>query len=160
MSSTQRKSLSGKTIADNRNAFHEYFIEQRYTAGIVLTGSEVKSIRAGRCQLRGSYARIEGNEAWLYEAHISPYEQSSAHFNHDPTRKRKLLLRRKEINEIFGKIMRQGYTFVPLRIYFENQYVKVEVGIAKGKKQHDKRHAIAERDVKRDLDREMKLRNR
>jgi SsrA-binding protein len=155
-----QKALAGKTIADNRNAFHEYFIEQRYTAGIVLSGSEVKSIRAGKAQLRGSYARIEGREAWLYDAHIAPYTQSGVYFNHDPVRKRKLLLRRKEISDIFGKITRQGYTFVPLRIFFDNQFVKVELGIAKGKKQHDKRHAIAERDVKRSLDREMKMQNR
>lgn len=157
---TQRAALSGKTIADNRNAFHEYFIEQRYTAGIVLTGSEVKSIRAGRCQLRGSYVRIEKGEAWLYDAHISTYNQSGTYFNHEPTRKRKLLLTRRQLNEIWGMISRQGYTFVPLRIFFDNQYVKVEVGVAKGKKQHDKRQAIAERDTKRDIDRQMKLRNR
>ncbi len=156
----ERTALSGKTIADNRNAFHEYFIEQRFTAGVVLTGSEVKSIRAGRCQLRGSYARIEDGEAWLYDAHISPYTQSGTHFNHEPTRKRKLLLKKREINEIYQLIMRRGYTFVPLRIFFDNQYVKVEVGVAKGKKQHDKREAIAERDVKRDIDRQMKLANR
>lgn len=157
---TQRAVQSGKTIADNRNAFHEYFIEQRFTAGVVLTGSEVKSIRAGRCQLRGSYARIEDGEAWLYDAHISPYTQSGTYFNHEPTRKRKLLLKRREINEIYQLITRRGYTFVPLRIFFDNQYVKVEVGVAKGKKQHDKREAIAERDVKRDIDRQMKLANR
>ncbi|MFM2032437.1 MAG: hypothetical protein RLZZ297_1202 [Chloroflexota bacterium] len=156
----ERTALSGKTIADNRNAFHEYFIEQRFTAGVVLTGSEVKSIRAGRCQLRGSYARIEDGEAWLYDAHISPYTQSGTHFNHEPTRKRKLLLKKREINEIYQLITRRGYTFVPLRIFFDNQYVKVEVGVAKGKKQHDKREAIAERDVKRDIDRQMKLANR
>ena len=157
---TQRAVQSGKTIADNRNAFHEYFIEQRFTAGVVLTGSEVKSIRAGRCQLRGSYARIEDGEAWLYDAHISPYTQSGTYFNHEPTRKRKLLLKRREINEIYQLITRRGYTFVPLRIFFDNQYVKVEVGVAKGKKQHDKREAIAERDAKRDIDRQMKLANR
>jgi SsrA-binding protein len=111
-------------------------------------------------QLRGSYARIEGNEAWLYGANISPYAQASTHVRHEPERKRKLLLRRKEINDIVGKITRQGYTFVPLRMFFDNQFVKVELGIAKGKKQHDKRHAIAERDVKRDLDRQLKIRNR
>ena len=147
-------------MADNRNAFHEYFIEQRYTAGVALTGTEVKSIRAGKCQLRGSYARIEGGEAWLFDAHISPYTQSGVVFNHEPTRKRKLLLKRREINEIYQLITRRGYTFVPLRIFFDNQYVKVEVGVAKGKKQHDKREAIAERDVKRDIDRQMKLSNR
>ena len=157
---TQRAVQSGKTIADNRNAFHEYFIEQRFTAGVVLTGSEVKSIRAGRCQLRGSYARIEDGEAWLYDAHISPYTQSGTYFNHEPTRKRKLLLKRREINEIYQLITRRGYTFVPLRIFFDNQYVKVEVGVAKGKKQHDKREAIAERGVKRDIDRQMRLANR
>ncbi len=156
----ERTALSGKTIADNRNAFHEYFIEQRFTAGVVLTGSEVKSIRAGRCQLRGSYARIEDGEAWLYDAHISPYTQSGTHFNHEATRKRKLLLKKREINEIYQLITRRGYTFVPLRIFFDNQYVKVEVGVARGKKQRDKREAIAERDVKRDIDRQMKLANR
>jgi len=156
----QQKAQSGKTIADNRNAYHEYFVEQRYVAGIALSGSEVKSIRAGKVQLRGSYARIEGNEAWLYGANISPYAQASTHVRTEPERKRKLLLRRKEINDIVGKITRQGYTFVPLRMFFDNQFVKVELGIAKGKKQHDKRHAIAERDVKRDLDRQLKIRNR
>ncbi|MFM7679413.1 MAG: SsrA-binding protein SmpB [Roseiflexaceae bacterium] len=156
----QQKAQSGKTIADNRNAYHEYFVEQRYVAGIALSGSEVKSIRAGKVQLRGSYARIEGNEAWLYGANISPYAQASTHVRHEPERKRKLLLRRKEINDIVGKITRQGYTFVPLRMFFDNQFVEVELGIAKGKKQHDKRHAIAERDVKRDLDRRIKASNR
>lgn len=128
-----QKALAGKTIADNRNAFHEYFIEQRYTAGIVLSGSEVKSIRAGKAQLRGSYARIEGREGWLYDAHIAPYTQSGVYFNHDPMRKRKLLLRRKEISDIFGKITRQGYTFVPLRIFLTINSSKSNWALPKAK---------------------------
>jgi SsrA-binding protein len=154
------KTYAEVTLADNRKARHDYFIEESYEAGVVLFGSEIKSIRAGRCNLRGSYARTLNGEVWLYDAHISPYEQSGTHFNHEPTRPRKLLLRRREISRIVGQIERQGYTLVPLRVYLKGRIAKVEVGLAKGKKLFDKREDIAERQAKRDIDRAMKMRTR
>jgi SsrA-binding protein len=152
------KTKEGATLADNRKARHDYFIEESYEAGIVLSGSEIKSVRAGRCNLRGGYARIAKGEAWLYDVHISPYEQSGTFFNHEPTRPRKLLLHRREISRITGQIERQGYTIVPLRIYLRGRRAKLELGLAKGKKMYDKRNDIAERQAKRDIDRAMKSR--
>lgn len=145
-------------VAENRKARHDYFIEESYEAGIVLTGSEIKSLRAGRMNLRGSYARIEHGEVWLYDAHISTYEQSGTHYNHEPTRKRKLLLHRREISKITGNVERQGYTLVPLRVYFKGRTAKVELGIARGKKLYDKREDIAKRDAQREIERTMKSR--
>lgn len=124
----------------------------------MLTGSEIKSLRAGRMNLRGSYARIEHGEVWLYDAHISTYEQSGTHYNHEPTRKRKLLLHRREISKITGNVERQGYTLVPLRVYFKGRTAKVELGIARGKKLYDKREDIAKRDAQREIERTMKSR--
>ncbi|HEU4326859.1 MAG TPA: SsrA-binding protein SmpB [Roseiflexaceae bacterium] len=149
---------STHTIADNRKARHDYFIEEQYEAGIVLTGSEIKSLRNGRINMRGGYARVVRGEVWLYDIHISTYEQSGTHFNHEPTRARKLLLHRREIGRITGLIERQGYTLVPLRIYLKGRRAKVELGLARGKKLYDKREDIAKRDARREIDRVMKQR--
>lgn len=145
-------------VADNRKARHDYDIEETFEAGIVLTGSEIKSVRAGRVQLRGSYARVYNDEVYLYEAHISTYEQSGAHFNHDPTRPRKLLLHRREIKRIDGLIRQKGLTLVPLKMYFKGRHAKVELGIARGKKTYDKREDIAKREAQRSIERVMKSR--
>lgn len=146
--------------AENRKAYHDYFIEERFEAGIALTGSEIKSIRAGRINLRGGYARVVNGEVILYEVHIAPYEQSGTYFNHEPTRPRKLLLHRREINRILGQIERQGFTLVPLRVYFKQRRAKLELGLARGKKLYDKRDDIAKREARRDIDRAMKSRMR
>ena len=147
-------------VADNRKARHDYDIEESFEAGIVLTGSEIKSVRGGRVQLRGSYARVYNDEVYLYEAHISPYEQSGTYFNHEPTRPRKLLLHRREISRIDGLIRQKGMTLVPLKIYFKGRRAKVELGIARGKKSYDKREDIAKRESQRDIERAMKSRAR
>src|SRR5512145_184860 len=128
-----------KTVAENRKARHDYFIEESYETGVALRGSEIKSLRAGRMNLRGGYARVVGGEVWLYDVHISPYEQSGTYFNHEPTRPRKLLLHRREINRIVGQVERQGFTLVPLRVYFKGRRAKLELGLARGKKLYDKR---------------------
>ena len=148
------------TVADNRKARHDYFIDESYEAGIALTGSEIKSIRAGRVNLRGGYARVVNGEVWLYDVHISPYEQSGTHFNHEPTRPRKLLLHRREISRILGQVERQGFTLVPLRIYFKGRRAKLDLGLARGKKLYDKRDDLAKREAKRDIERAMKSRGR
>jgi SsrA-binding protein len=147
------------TVALNRRARHEYAIEQTLEAGLVLTGTEIKSIRAGRANLAEAYARIEHGEAWLIGAHIAPYEQGNRN-NHEPTRTRKLLLHRDQIAELIGRTQAKGFTMVPLRLYLRNGLAKLELGIARGKKTHDKRRAIAERDARRDLERETKARVR
>lgn len=149
---------TNQTVADNRKARHDYFIEDQYEAGLSLTGSEIKSLRNGRLNLRGGYARLVRGEIWLYDVHISPYEQSGTHFNHEPTRPRKLLLHRREISRIAGLIDRQGYTLVPLRVYFKGRRAKLELGLARGKKLYDKREDIAKRDAKREIDRALKSR--
>ena len=145
-------------IAVNRKAFHDYFIEEEYEAGIVLSGSEIKSIRAGRVNLRGAYARIENDQAWLFDMHISPYEQSGKYFNHEPTRPRKLLLHRREISRLIGKLEAKGLTLVPLDLHFKGRRAKVKLGVARGKKLFDKREATAERDANRQLERVIKER--
>ncbi|WP_129674085.1 SsrA-binding protein SmpB [Candidatus Chloroploca sp. Khr17] len=147
-------------VADNRKARHDYAIEETFEAGIVLTGTEIKSVRAGKVNLRGSYARVFRDEVFLYEAHISPYEQSGTYFNHEPTRPRKLLLHRREIRRIDGLIRQKGMTLVPLKIYFKGRRAKVELGVARGKKLYDKREDIAKRDAQRDIERVMKSRSR
>ena len=147
-----------QAVAENRKARHDYFIDESYEAGLALTGSEIKSIRAGRINLRGGYARVLGGEVWLYDVHISPYEQSGTHFNHEPTRPRKLLLQRREISRIAGQVERQGFTLVPLRVYFKGRRAKLELGLARGKKMYDKREDIAKREAKRDIERVMKSR--
>src|ERR671917_9726 len=145
-------------VSVNRKAFHDYFIEEEYEAGVVLTGSEIKSIRAGRVNLRGAFVRVDNEEAWLLDAHISPYEQSGTHFNHEPTRPRKLLLHRREINRLMGRLDAKGLTLVPLDIHFKGRRAKVKLGLARGKKLFDKRDAVAERDASRQIDRVLKER--
>ena len=146
--------MSGDTtIALNRRARHEYFIDETFEAGIVLTGMEIKSVRANKVNLAGAYARIEGGEAWLIGAHIAPYEQASRD-NHDPKRTRKLLLHRREIDEILGRAKQKGQTIVPLRVYLSRGRAKLELGLARGKQLHDKRRDIADRDAKREVARE------
>lgn len=147
-------------VADNRKARHDYEIVETFEAGIVLTGSEIKSVRAGRVNLRGSYAKVYNDEVYLYDAHISPYEQSGIYFNHEPTRPRKLLLHRREISRIDGLIRQKGMTLVPLKMYFKGRRAKIELGVARGKKSYDKREDIAKRDAQRDIERAMKSRTR
>ena len=156
---TEREEGSDGTVAVNRRAPFDYFIEDRFEAGMALTGTEVKSLRAGHANLREAYARIQGGEAWLWNAHISPYEQGNR-FNHEPTRNRRLLLHRKEISQLAGLVKRPGYTLVPLRIYFKNNRAKVEIGVARGKKSYDKRDALAERDARREVERALAERRR
>jgi SsrA-binding protein len=155
-----KETQPNQTVADNRKARHDYFIEENYEAGLALTGSEIKSVRGGRVNLRGGYARVLNGEIWLYDVHISPYEQSGTHYNHQPTRPRKLLLHRREISRILGQVERQGFTLVPLRIYFKGRRAKVDLGLARGKKLYDKREDIAKRESKRDIERAMKARSR
>ena len=147
--------MTDHTVAVNRRARHDYAIEDTLEAGLVLTGTEIKSIRAGRANLAEAYARIERGEAWLIGAHIAPYEQGNRN-NHEPTRTRKLLLHRDQIAELVGKTQAKGFTLVPLRLYIRDGLAKLEVGIARGKKAHDKRRTIAERDMRRELERETK----
>src|SRR3712207_2241601 len=147
-----------QSVAENRKARHDYFIEESYEAGIVLTGSEIKAIRAGRLNLRGGYARVVNGEVWMYDVHISPYEQSGTYFNHEPTRPRKLLLHRREINRLLGKLEAKGLTLVPLDIHFKGRRAKVKLGVARGKKLFDKREATAERDATRQIERVLKER--
>lgn len=146
----------GKTIAQNKKARHDYFIEDTIEAGIVLKGTEIKSIRAGRVQMKDSHARIDQNgEVQLINMHIAPYEQGNR-FNHDPTRTRKLLLHRKEIDRLIGLTQQKGYTLVPLKIYIKNGYAKVLLGLGKGKKQYDKREDLKRKQMKRDIERAVK----
>lgn len=145
----------GKVIAQNKKAHHDYFIEETYEAGLVLKGTEIKSIRAGRVNLKDSFARIENGEVFLYNMHISPYEQGNR-FNHDPLRTRKLLLHKNEINKLIGETQRQGYSLVPLKIYIKNGVAKVLIGLAKGKKQYDKREDLKRKQAKRDIERALK----
>ena len=149
--------MPDETIAVNRRARHDYAIEETLEAGIVLTGTEIKSIRAGRVNLAEAYARIERGEAWLIGAHIAPYEQGNRN-NHEPTRTRKLLLHRDQIAELVGRTQAKGQTLVPLRLYLRDGRAKLELGLARGKKTHDKRRTIAERDMRRELERETKAR--
>ncbi len=144
-----------KIICTNRKARHEYTIIDTVEAGLILTGSEVKSLRAGHANLKESYARIDGGEVFLIGAHIRPYEMAGR-FNHEPTRKRKLLLGRSEIRRLTRQVESKGVTLVPLKLYFKGSWVKLELGLAVGKKAHDKRAAIAERDAKREIDRARK----
>ena len=145
-----------RTIAQNKKATHDFFIEQRLEAGLVLQGWEVKSLRAGRIQLVDSYVFIKGGEAWLIGTQIPPLLSASTHVQPDPTRTRKLLLQRKELNKLIGLVQRDGYTLVPLSLYWQRGNVKLEIGLAKGKKQHDKRATEKERDWQRDKQRLLK----
>ena len=144
-----------RDIAVNRRARYEYHIEETFEAGIALLGSEVKALRQGKANLKDSYGRLEGDEVWLWNAHISPYGPASQ-FGHEPTRARKLLMHRSEISRLNGRVKERGLTLIPLRLYFKNGRAKVELGLARGKKQHDKREAIKEREVRREMDRAMK----
>ena len=147
-----------KLIANNKKAYHDYFIEDTYEAGISLHGTEVKSLRMGKCSVKESFVRIENGEVFIYGMHISPYEKGNI-FNKDPMRVKKLLMHRYEINKIEGKIAEKGYTLVPLKVYFNGSLVKVSIGLAKGKKLYDKRQDIAKKDMRREAEREFKVRN-
>lgn len=146
---------SEKVVARNRKAFHNYTIEDRYEAGLVLVGTEIKSIRAGRVNIAEGYAQPKRGELWLMNVHIGPYDPSGRS-GHAPIRPRKLLLHRKEIDRIVGRVQERGYTLVPLRMYLKGGRAKVEIGLARGKRKYDKRQAIAKRDAQRDVDRAMK----
>ena len=144
-----------RDVAVNRRAYHDFFIDEKYEAGVMLTGPEVKSVRGGRANLRDGYVRIDGGEAWLENVHISPYAEANL-MNQEPLRSRKLLLHRKQIASLIGKVKQKGYTLIPLRLYFSRNHAKVEIGLARGKRQFDKREAIAERDAKREIARAMR----
>lgn len=146
------------SIAQNRKAFHDYFIEERYEAGLALQGWEVKSIRSARVQLAEAYVVLKGGEVWLIGAHVSPLSTVSTHVHPDPTRSRKLLLHAAEIQKLVGKVERAGYTLVPLDLHFKKGRIKLEIGLAKGKKQYDKRETLKERDWQREQQRLMKQR--
>jgi SsrA-binding protein len=148
-----------KTVATNRKARHDYFVYDTYEAGIVLTGTEIKSVRAGHVNLRDSYVSIRGSEAWLVNVHIAPYSAGSRE-NPDPRRDRKLLLHRREINRLRGAIQEKGLTIVPLRMYMKTNRAKVEIAVARGKKLYDKRAAIDKRETQRRIEREIKSRQR
>lgn len=142
-----------RLVAQNKKAYHDYFIEETFQAGISLVGTEVKSLRAGRCNLKESYIRIEGGSAFVEGMHISPYDHGNI-FNKDPLRKRRLLLNRREINKLRTAVERDGFTIVPLKVYFSRAYVKLDIALAKGKKTYDKREAIAKKDQERSAQRE------
>ena len=147
-----------KLIANNKKAYHDYFIEDTYEAGISLHGTEVKSLRMGKCSVKEAFIRPEGNEMFIYQMHISPYEKGNI-FNKDPLRPRKLLLHKQEIRKMIGQAAQKGYTFVPLKVYFKGSLVKVEVGLARGKKLYDKRDDNAKKDMRRETEREFKIKN-
>jgi SsrA-binding protein len=147
-----------KLVSQNKKAYHDFFIEQTYEAGIVLSGTEVKSMRMGQCSIKESYVRIQNGEVFIYGMHINPYEKGNI-YNKDPLRIKKLLLNRIEINKIQGKINEKGYTIVPTKVYLTGRRMKVEIGLAKGKKNYDKRRAIASKDQKRSADRDFKVKN-
>jgi len=147
-----------KLIANNKKAYFDYFIEDKYEAGIALHGTEVKSLRMGKCSLKESFLRVEKGEVFIYNMHISPYEKGNI-FNKDPLRVRKLLMHKYEINKIAGQIVQKGYTLVPLQIYFKGSIVKIEIGLAKGKKLFDKREDIAKKDQRREAEKDFKVKN-
>lgn len=147
-----------KLIANNKKAYHDYFIEDKYETGIVLAGTEVKSLRMGKCSIKESFIRIINEEVFIMGMHISPYEKGNI-FNKDPLRVKKLMLHKAEIRKISGKITEKGYTIVPLQVYFKHGKVKVEIGVAKGKKLYDKRADIAKKDMQREAERDYKVRN-
>ena len=147
-----------KLVANNKKAYHDYFIDETYEAGVALHGTEVKSVRMGKCSVKESFIRIENGEVIAYGLHISPYEKGNI-FNKDPLRVRKLLLHRYEINKIEGKLKEKGLTLVPLKVYFKDSLVKVEIGVARGKKLYDKRQDIAKKDQRREAERDFKVRN-
>ena len=147
--------MADKTIVTNRKARHDYFIDETYEAGIVLTGTEIKSVRAGRVNLRDSYVQVKDGELWLIDTHIAPYKEAGRG-GHEPKRPRKLLMHRREISRLQGKAQEKGYTIVPLRLYLkDNKWAKVEIALARGKKLYDKREAIRKRDIQREVEREL-----
>ena len=152
------KAKGSRMIANNKKAYFDYFIEETYEAGIALAGTEVKSLRMGHCSIKESFIGIENGEIFIYHMHISPYEKGNI-FNKDPLRVKKLLLHKYEINKLAGKVAEKGFTLVPLQVYFKDGKVKVEIGLAQGKKLYDKRHDIAKKDLRRETEREFKVRN-
>lgn len=144
-----------KIIAQNKKAYHDYFIEEKYECGIELAGTEVKSLRLGQVNIKDSYASVDSGEVWLKGMHISPYEKGNI-FNRDPLRERRLLMHKYEIRKLIGKLKEQGYSLVPTSLYFKGQYIKVELGLAKGKKNYDKRQSIAAASAKREIERRIK----
>lgn len=148
-----------KLVANNKKAYHDFFIEEKYEAGLVLHGTEVKSLRMGKCSIKEAFIRIENGEVYIYGMHISPYEKGNI-FNKDPLRVRKLLLHRQEIRKLIGNSSEKGYTIVPLQVYFKDGRAKIEIGLAKGKKLYDKRQDIAKKDQKREAEKELKVRLR
>lgn len=147
-----------KIIVQNKKVFHDFFVEETYEAGIELAGTEVKSLRAGKANLKDSYIDIKNGEAYIYGMHISPYDHGNI-FNRDPERDRKLLLHKREIMKLFGLVKQDGYTLVPVKLYFSGSHIKVEVALARGKKLYDKRDDAAKRDAKRNMERELRARN-
>lgn len=152
------KSKERKLIANNKKAFHDFFIDETYEAGVALHGTEVKSMRMGKCSIKEAFIRIENGEMFVYGMHVSPYEKGNI-FNRDPLRVKKLLMHRAEIHKLEGKIAEKGFTLVPLQVYFKDGKVKVEVGLARGKKLYDKRDDIAKKDQRREFEREFKVKN-
>jgi len=145
----------GSTLAQNKKAGHDYFIEETFEAGIVLQGTEIKSIRAGKVQLKDAFVQIRDSEAWIVNMHISPYDQGNR-FNHDPTRSRKLLLHKRQIAQLVGRTKRDGYTIVPIQLHLKNGFAKVLIGVGKGKKDYDRREDLKRKEAKRDMDRAIK----
>ncbi len=152
------KKIGTKLIANNKKAFHDYFIEDTYEAGIALAGTEVKSLRMGKCSIKEAFVRIENGEVWICGMNISPYEKGNI-FNKDPLRVRKLLLHSYEINKLDAKLKEKGLTLVPLKVYFKDSLVKVKIGVARGKKLYDKRQDIAKKDQRREAERDFKVKN-
>lgn len=148
-----------KLVANNKKAYHDFFIEEKYEAGLVLHGTEVKSLRMGKCSIKEAFIRIENGEVYVYGMHVSPYEKGNI-FNKDPLRVKKLLLHKQQIRKLIGSSAEKGYTIVPLQVYFRDGRAKIEIGLAKGKKLYDKRQDIAKRDQKREAEKEMKVRLR
>lgn len=149
---------SMKLVANNKKAYHDYFVDEKFEAGLVLHGTEVKSLRLGKCSIKESFIRIENGEVWVYGMHISPYEMGNI-FNKDPLRPKKLLLHKYEINKLLGKIKEKGFTLVPLQVYFKDGKAKIEMGLCRGKKLYDKRQDIAKKDQKREAEKDFKIRN-
>ena len=147
-----------KLVANNKKAYHDYFIDDKYETGIELYGTEVKSIRMGKCSIKEAFVRIENGQVYIYGMHISPYEKGNI-FNKDPLRQRKLLMHRREIDKLLSKIKEKGFTLVPLQVYFKGSLLKVEIGLARGKKLYDKRDDIAKKDAKREMERSFKAKN-
>ena len=152
------KQKADNLIAQNKKAYHDYFIEEKYECGIVLHGTEVKSLRMGKCSIKEAFIRIENAEIFIYGMHISPYEKGNI-FNKDPLRVKKLLMHKQEIHKLLGRIKEKGYTLVPLQVYFSDGRAKVEIGLARGKKLYDKREDIAKKDARREAQREFKVKN-